>query len=893
MNVQSPRDPNGIPLDVDMPPPPAAKSVTPHAVIDDGSDEVHSFIPLSAPLAAPIEQPLATAPYDGARRRTLDELPEVTADYSAFTSAQNETPSATPDDGGSSGPSRTLFDLNPEDWVIPTSAPLAPIDARPTIAGAHEVFAAKDGTPLETPGSFPAAVEFVDEFPEFLVSPETAAAAQQALSALPGSWTESLSPEAVHAQAITTPTRDRTLRLATPAPEEHERPDSTLAELSAPRRGLLPTFSARTKIIGLRFGEESGPADDVALEVTPEMPHETHDAATITVATTATPAEEMLSAAALDMQPVRDLSTVATASPAQQPASRKLFGLDWRMAGLIATYLSFVPLIIRSLLEVRPSNVLGFTVVAPMLLPIMFVVFATRRPRRQTIDDRHVDLVVGIGLAVAAIVMARVVPRTVSSGSTLWRADWLSLPLALAAAYVLLWGLRFAWDMRNTTIVAVLASPLLLIPLFDISWLPLGGRLNAVAVSIASAATRLTPVSFGRFEYVGETPTRDLDVRGLIDGRNLVVALLVLLVSALLASRIEGRSRADGGPASAAVRRVRKLGVLVGCLVTWWTADVVVTTIVLLLGSVMPASVRTALGSVVVGAIPVIVAAWSFRRWIRVLQLFLPSVAGIRKSSTALPSHGPKSRSDHIISITTLSVVALSTVATTLWPSSGTARPIPLAASAPSTISDENDRVLPTPGDWKPIQVALYEDFHAYFGARSRWQRTNLEATVSSPLDQVAVDAITGPTQLLRTFGVPAVFELGQYVPVRRSQVNLGDGFVGEQESFYDETTASTWSIVTFYVTDGNTTTKIMVSGRGAGDASNAPNPEPSAAANLNMRIARPNAGVGQELKEQKVEQTTLAVAALSAAQADALRIGTTVADVDLSDDFVTSETAT
>jgi hypothetical protein len=559
------------------------------------------------------------------------------------------------------------------------------------------------------------------------------------------------------------------------------------------------------------------------------------------------------------------------------------FTLDWRVGALTALAAGYLPLLIRSLRDVRPSNALGFTVVAPLLLPFVFLVVAARRPRRKTIDDRHVDIVVGLGVAVAAIVMARIVPRTLSSGASLWRADWLSLPIALFATYILLWGVRFAWDMRNTIMVAALSSPIFVTPLLDIGWLPLGGQLNGLAIDIARFFTPVNQTAFGQFTLGNEASEATIDLRGLIDGRNIILALLIVMVAALLTSRVDGRAvaRSGGTPStSSTMRRVRKLGVFIGCIGTWWFVDLIMTVATLVVGS-FSSSFGKALGSVVVGFVPVVAAALSFPHWVKMLKLFRPSRSGVHRSATDLPHHGPKSRGDHSITIGAISVLTISALISALWPTTTIPGSVTAAASLPDTI-------LPVPEGWQPSDVSIFDTFHAYFGARSTWQRTSLESLDGkADIDLVKIDHLTGPRQLMATFGVPALYELGSFVPVQHRTISLGEGQSADQETFYDATTASTWSVVTFFVDDQGRSSKITMSARGRGDIANVPLPSPSAFANLGLRIAKPTKGIGEALRQQKIDRTSAALAALATAEVAAIRTGTGAVPLPTNDNVV------
>ncbi len=822
--------------------PPTASRVEPSPGLDptEPSEITEAFVPLTAPTAAPVEQPLPTALAHAAAQREDTATPPA-ADYSAFESPEPDLPGL--DIPTIARGQVDLPSITPPTFELPPMAPLGTVVS---------VFA-------ESAFSAPAGV---------------ATQAQHALDELTaGVYTEVIPPEIAVAQVRPLP-KPRGLARAMPNAMRLRRRN---LQTVVPGAELAPQPQPRIPVSIPAEHAPLGHFDENNRAASPGI-----DAATETGTNIASNVDRMHT----------DHRDETYSRLAASIFEKLPFTLDWRVGALGALAVGYLPLLARSLLDVRPSNALGFTVVAPLLLPFVFMVMAARRPRRKTIDDRHVDIVVGLGVAVASLVMARIVPRTLSSGATLWRADWLSLPIALFAAYILLWGVRFAWDMRNTIMVAALSSPIFVTPLLDIGWLPLGGQLNGLAIGIAKLFTPVNQVAFGRFTlgYTATDPT--IDLRGLIDGRNIILALLIVMVAALLTSRVDGRAivRSGGSPStSSTMRRARKVGVFVGCIATWWFVDLVTTTATLIIGS-FSASLGKVLGSAIVGFAPVAVAAWSFPRWVRACKLFRPSRQGVHRSATDLPKHGPKSRGDHSITIGAISVLIISALISAIWPISTIPASVIAARNSVSAGVPLDDALLPVPEGWQPSKISIFDTFHAYFGARSTWQRTSLESlTGNSDIDLVNVDHLTGPRQLMGTFGVPALYQLGSFVPVEHRTISLGNGQSADQETFYDATTASTWSIVTFFVDDNGRTSKISISGRGRGDTAEVPRPSPSAFANLGLRIAKPTTGIGEALQQQKVERTSTALASLASAQAEAIRSGIGSPAVPSNDDFVVS----
>jgi exosortase/archaeosortase family protein len=98
------------------------------------------------------------------------------------------------------------------------------------------------------------------------------------------------------------------------------------------------------------------------------------------------------------------------------------------------------------------------------LVPLIALAMAASRvmePRADPdIHDRQLDYIVGVPLVAAALVVADVLPRRLSTMFWVWRIDLLSLPLFAAGAVALVFGVRALWRMRAALAFLVLAWPL-------------------------------------------------------------------------------------------------------------------------------------------------------------------------------------------------------------------------------------------------------------------------------------------------------------------------------------------------------------------------------------------------------------------------------------------------
>jgi hypothetical protein len=527
--------------------------------------------------------------------------------------------------------------------------------------------------------------------------------------------------------------------------------------------------------------------------------------------------------------------------------------IDWRLMALAGLLAAYLPLLVRSLLGVRLSSPIGMSVLAGLMVPLSIIVVAARRPRQPKTDDRYVDLALGTLLGGASLVTAFVLPRTLGGGVSMWRTEWLSLPIALFAAYVLLWGVHFAWDLRNSLWIAALTSPILFVPLLGQSWSPLSGDINPLSITIANGLAKITQSGYAT--YVADKTQTEIDARGLVDGRMLSIVLCAILIALVLVSRVDERTTGRGasGKSSGFTRRWRKLAVLGATLGTFWIVDLIISALAIGLCTFVPVSMVRYVTSPVVGALPTFITAYLFLGWARRFRLFLPSKLGVLNSATRLPAHGPKSRIDHAITVVVLVFLGVSAVLNGLKPHVQTTANVSDAVDLGATYA---------PPGWQASAPVELGSFHAYFGAHSTWVRTGLTPAVAD-IDQVNVDKVSAPIDLLRTFEAPSTYQLGLFQPVDRQTIEVGNGQSAVQETYYDTASASTWSIVSVLVENATGTHRISISGRAAGDVATVPLPAPQALANLTMRTAKLVPGPGQELKISKIASTNKAVADL------------------------------
>ena len=537
--------------------------------------------------------------------------------------------------------------------------------------------------------------------------------------------------------------------------------------------------------------------------------------------------------------------------------------LDWRVGALGALLLGYLPLLGRQVVRLHPADVTGFGVLAVLMSPVVFVVAAARRPPGRTPTRRRIDLVLGTLLTLAALLAGRAAPGVAGAGAALWRPDLLAVPVAVAAAFVLLWGTRFAADLRNVVFATALGAPLLSLWLLLTSGVMFSGSVNPLAETLAGTFTTVVHTATRGVYAVGATDPVTLDLRPVIERRSAVVAVGMVALVLLMISRVDptGSSADTVGPIG---RRVRKLAAFVLTLSTAVLADVLVGAVALAGPQYLPGATVTVLTSLPVAIVLAAVAAWSVTRWVHLLGLYIPSLSGILHAPMSLPPDGPTGQLDRIVSGAAVGALAISALL------SGIDTTGPLQGASAVKTSSRHITTL-RPAGWSVQGSDRPDVLHTEFGAAGRWTRVSLAQSNASPLAQIAIDVIEGNRSLLTRYPIASTYRLGGFRRLRSRVVDLGPGASGHQDTFYDAETASTWSTVTFLAVHGTVTTRVTMSATGSTDTGVAPVPAMELLASLVDRRAGAVTGDDRELARGRIDRTEGALAELARAEVEAI----------------------
>jgi exosortase/archaeosortase family protein len=225
-------------------------------------------------------------------------------------------------------------------------------------------------------------------------------------------------------------------------------------------------------------------------------------------------------------------------------SARTRRALALRVAAVVAAILLAYPYSLATLLR-------QFSLQSPLaylgLIPFISVILIALRWRaarlEPDIQDRDVDYIIGIGLFVLALAVVAIAPIFLSAYFWLWRLDLLTVPVFVAGAVTIIFGVRSMWRLRLPIAFLVLAWPLPYALLIH-EWLPTMAAATNAAVSWAVGwlpVARPSPgpdgalflVPHGDQTFLVQLPSSGAGVNGIIG---------FLLVGLAFASLMRGRA---------------------------------------------------------------------------------------------------------------------------------------------------------------------------------------------------------------------------------------------------------------------------------------------------------------------------------------------------------------
>lgn len=386
------------------------------------------------------------------------------------------------------------------------------------------------------------------------------------------------------------------------------------------------------------------------------------------------------------------------------------------------------------------------------------------RPYGQTeIHDRYVDYIVGLTLLGAALGLLLLGPVFLSTFFWLWRLDLLSLPLFVAGAITLCFGIRMSWRLRLPISFLWLAWP----PLYsfflnsflgDTSQLTLGALRGVIRVIPLA-----TPAVIGDgsiFVLQHGTQSFTVSVASACSGVNSVLGfLLVGLVAQAFVS----------GP------RWRKAAWLVGGMAVIWGLDVLRILLIF-------ASADMVGEGFAVDVLHPVVGLCFFSLGLLAMLWVMPRL-GLRVLSWS-PRAPQLGRAPRPVRRAGVALLLCAVAAGGAFVSDSQMGHYQLLSEdlGPSLVAPQSVSQATLPG-WTGTAVASYSWVTLYFGSGSSWRRYSFTGAGQGPA--VTMDVIsTADLGSLGTYTVQACYDFHSYQMISSSQVALGGGLEATAASY-------------------------------------------------------------------------------------------------------------
>ncbi len=426
------------------------------------------------------------------------------------------------------------------------------------------------------------------------------------------------------------------------------------------------------------------------------------------------------------------------------------------------------------------------------LVPMIALALALGRGRpaghEPSIHDRQVDYIIGLPLLVSALAINLLLPIRLSTMFWVWRVDLVSLPLFVAGAVALVFGVRTLWRQRLPIGFLLFAWPFPYTMVL-LRWIDTFTNLTLVGVNAGLRIINIAhaiPGSDGSLFTVGSGPERfQLSVASACSGVNGMVGFL--LVSVAFTSLVVGS-------------RWRKLAWLVTGLFCIWLMNVVRILLIFFAGSMWGESaaidgLHPYLGLITFN-LGVVVMVLGMRR-------FGLAFRGAAARQTAAAELAPRPRA---VPRTRAALTAVAVVGLALAVVNSGFQSYDLVASdlgSPKLVTFLG-HPAPVKG-WLSNKVAEYTWSRRFFGDTSQWFRYNYSWTgaknasfrANAPViaDVVSTDDLSS----FSTYGIEACYTFHGFNLQDSRTVDLGGGVVGSVLSYWNSSTRSDWTNVYWY----------------------------------------------------------------------------------------------
>jgi hypothetical protein len=126
------------------------------------------------------------------------------------------------------------------------------------------------------------------------------------------------------------------------------------------------------------------------------------------------------------------------------------------VVAVVVAYHYSLRTLMRTLTVDTPLAYLGLV---PVIATVLVAARAHPKPTEVAIADRSTDYIIALPLLVGSLAINLLLPDRLSTLFWLWRVDLLSLPMFVAGAIVMLFGVRALWRVRVGVAFLLLAWP--------------------------------------------------------------------------------------------------------------------------------------------------------------------------------------------------------------------------------------------------------------------------------------------------------------------------------------------------------------------------------------------------------------------------------------------------
>ena len=424
------------------------------------------------------------------------------------------------------------------------------------------------------------------------------------------------------------------------------------------------------------------------------------------------------------------------------------------------------------------------------LVPAIALALAAVRARpirpEPAIHDRQVDYIVGLPLVGGALAANLLLPDKLSAMFWVWRIDLLTLPVFVAGAVAIIFGVRVLWRQKLAVGYLFLGWPypyssILLRVLDAFTAATLFGIREIVKV--IPVATSVTSPDGTLFVVNHHGATFPLSVVSACSGVNSVVGFL--LIGSAFAAVVHGPI-------------VRKVLWLMGGMLLLWGINLGRITFIFWAGKMWGEHVAIDILHPFVGLVTFSLGVLVMVAAIRPLGMHLGAPAQAPLAAATPPV--ARSRMSVAVPKVYAAIVVVTVAAVVLGLCNVGLKTYNLVADAsgePKLAAYVTDPVAPT--GWDAHREAIFNWAKPLFGDESVWDRYVLNATRGGDLHTtvpVVADVIMTPDlESFAAYGVEACYQFHGYSLRDVAEVNVGGGITGQAMSYTSQTYGS-WSIV-------------------------------------------------------------------------------------------------